>query len=140
MEHELWFTALLNKLLAGLLTPLLTTIGVPPDHSSQPIPNYIAMEVLVIVVILIGALLLRGRLSVEKPGKFQHLMEVVVEFVQGLAEEIIGNDSRRYVAMLGTLGVFIVLSNLLGLIPTLDTRSEERRVGKECRSRWSPYH
>ena len=22
----------------------------------------------------------------------------------------------------------------------LTTRSEERRVGKECRSRWSPYH
>ena len=21
-----------------------------------------------------------------------------------------------------------------------DNRSEERRVGKECRSRWSPYH
>ena len=25
------------------------------------------------------------------------------------------------------------------LLPALD-RSEERRVGKECRSRWSPYH
>ena len=23
---------------------------------------------------------------------------------------------------------------------TNDNRSEERRVGKECRSRWSPYH
>ena len=23
---------------------------------------------------------------------------------------------------------------------TIDERSEERRVGKECRSRWSPYH
>ena len=23
---------------------------------------------------------------------------------------------------------------------TTDVRSEERRVGKECRSRWSPYH
>src|ERR1019366_5613176 len=23
---------------------------------------------------------------------------------------------------------------------SLDSRSEERRVGKECRSRWSPYH
>ena len=22
----------------------------------------------------------------------------------------------------------------------VDARSEERRVGKECRSRWSPYH
>ena len=30
------------------------------------------------------------------------------------------------------------------LLPIIDydttTRSEERRVGKECRSRWSPYH
>src|SRR5256886_7068529 len=24
--------------------------------------------------------------------------------------------------------------------PALEVRSEERRVGKECRSRWSPYH
>ena len=30
---------------------------------------------------------------------------------------------------------------LLALVPLImDTRSEERRVGKECRSRWSPYH
>ena len=27
-----------------------------------------------------------------------------------------------------------------GKLKTLETRSEERRVGKECRSRWSPYH
>src|SRR2546422_10862930 len=26
------------------------------------------------------------------------------------------------------------------VIPRMDHRSEERRVGKECRSRWSPYH
>ena len=26
------------------------------------------------------------------------------------------------------------------LYNTADSRSEERRVGKECRSRWSPYH
>ena len=26
------------------------------------------------------------------------------------------------------------------LLPFIDLRSEERRVGKECRSRWSPYH
>ena len=30
---------------------------------------------------------------------------------------------------------------LIGVITQLqDQRSEERRVGKECRSRWSPYH
>ena len=26
------------------------------------------------------------------------------------------------------------------LVAQIDHRSEERRVGKECRSRWSPYH
>ena len=26
------------------------------------------------------------------------------------------------------------------LMGCINTRSEERRVGKECRSRWSPYH
>ena len=28
----------------------------------------------------------------------------------------------------------------LAVMNDLVTRSEERRVGKECRSRWSPYH
>ena len=66
MEHELWFTALLNKLLAGVVTPMLGAIAqihhlewVRPENASQPIPNYIAMEVMVILLILIGAILLR---------------------------------------------------------------------------------
>ena len=36
----------------------------------------------------------------------------------------------------------VVLSAMSGTTNTLVeiSRSEERRVGKECRSRWSPYH
>src|SRR2546430_9837314 len=33
-----------------------------------------------------------------------------------------------------------IISHLLGLLQLTVIRSEERRVGKECRSRWSPYH
>ena len=33
-----------------------------------------------------------------------------------------------------------VLSSMIILTGFLPSRSEERRVGKECRSRWSPYH
>ena len=33
-----------------------------------------------------------------------------------------------------------VLTNEAFLIADQTVRSEERRVGKECRSRWSPYH
>ena len=32
--------------------------------------------------------------------------------------------------------LFVLISWSVGYL----TRSEERRVGKECRSRWSPYH
>ena len=34
----------------------------------------------------------------------------------------------------------ITLANYIGGIKGFIERSEERRVGKECRSRWSPYH
>src|SRR5256885_13993565 len=37
-----------------------------------------------------------------------------------------------------------LLKNILGevgcSVDSVEIRSEERRVGKECRSRWSPYH
>jgi len=132
MEHEIWFTALLNKLLAGVLTPGLAAMGVPPADPAHPIPNYIAMEILVVGLILVGALLLRRGLSVETPGKFQQLMEVVVAFVQNLAEEIIGHGANRYVPLLGTLGIYIVLCNVLGLIPTLDTPTGHIEVTLGC--------
>ena len=35
---------------------------------------------------------------------------------------------------------FTYLPNTAGCYNAQDARSEERRVGKECRSRWSPYH
>jgi F-type H+-transporting ATPase subunit a len=132
MEHQLWFTAILNNLLRGVVTPLLVKIGRAPSDPAHPIPNYVAMEVLVIILIMVGIVLLRRGLSVESPGKFQQVMEVAVKFIQDMCEEIIGHGSGRYVAMLGTLGIFIVLCNLLGLIPTLQTPTGHIQVTLGC--------
>lgn len=90
------------------------------------------MEVFVILLTMAGVVLLRRSLSVDNPNKFQHLMEVVVQFTQGMCEEIIGHGSGRYVAMLGSLGIFIVLCNLLGLIPTLQTPTGHIQVTLGC--------
>ena len=37
-------------------------------------------------------------------------------------------------------GSIVPFSSELVLVALVKLRSEERRVGKECRSRWSPYH
>src|SRR5271157_4315961 len=86
MEHQIWFTAILNKLLAGVVTPLLARVGQAPSDAAHPIPNYVAMEVFVILLMIVGVVILRRSLSVENPGKFQHLMEVVVQFIQVCAK------------------------------------------------------
>ena len=118
MEHQLWFTAILNEILGGPVAALLASLHHPAADAAHPIPNYMAMEILVFLVILVGAVLLRRQLSVESPGKFQHLMETVVEFIRDMDEEIIGHGSLRYLPMIGTFGIFIGLCNVLGLIPT----------------------
>ena len=45
---------------------------------------------------------------------------------------------RKAVAAVLTTCLFVAAS--MPLRATKRSRSEERRVGKECRSRWSPYH
>jgi len=124
MEHEVWFTAILNKIFGGAVSALLTRIAtlhglewVRPIDPAHPIPNYIAMEILVAIVLIILAIVVKSQLSMENPGKLQHVMEVVVEFTRTTAEEIIGHGAGRYVAMLGTLFVFVLACNLLSLFP-----------------------
>ena len=53
-----------------------------------------------------------------------------------------GEDKARLsVLLLGASLLFGACQGLEALLLLLGlTRSEERRVGKECRSRWSPYH
>ena len=128
MEHELWFTALLNKLFAYLVTPLLMAISrlphmtfVRPADPLHPIPNYLAGEIMVLLLIVVGAIVLRRKLSVENPGKFQMAMEIFFDFIRNLVDEVIGHGGRRYVPLIGTVGLFILLCNLEGLVPTLIT-------------------
>jgi F-type H+-transporting ATPase subunit a len=132
MEHELWFTAILNKLLGGPVAALLVSLHHPAAEAAHPIPNYIAMEILVAILILVGAVILRSQLSVESPGKFQQIMETVVEFVGNMNEEIIGHGAERYLAMIGTLGIFIDICNIIGLIPTLQTPTGRIEVTLGC--------
>lgn len=119
-EHVLWFTALLNQYLSAPAEAILRLAGLKFDPG-KPWANFMAMEVLVILLLMIGATLLRTRLSVDKPGTFQLTIEAVYEFLGGLAKDIVGHDYQKYMAWFCTLFIFILVSNLLGVIPTFES-------------------
>ena len=48
--------------------------------------------------------------------------------------------NRRSTSMADVTMTALGMVETKGLVGSITTRSEERRVGKECRSRWSPYH
>ena len=63
---------------------------------------------------------------------------------QSLPNFVAGFKLTLWLSFVGIGGAIIVgiISSLLQYfrVPVISRRSEERRVGKECRSRWSPYH
>lgn len=127
-----YFAGLLNSLFGGAVTALLVRIRLAPGDPGHPIPNYVAGEVLVLIVLIVGAAVLRSQLSVERPGRLQLMMEWVVEFTRGMADEVVGEGGRQYVALVATLGLFIVLCNLMGLIPTFKSPTAEPAVPLGC--------
>ncbi len=132
MEHSFWFSTLLNKLFGEGITALLLRLHLPPADRVHPIPNYVSEEVLIGLIIIAGALVLRAILCVENPGRFQITMEVVLEFTRNMADEVVGKGGRAYVALVGTLGIFITLCNLMGLIPALDSPTAHGAVPLGC--------
>src|SRR5260370_39018466 len=107
---------------------------------------------------------LKRRLIALLPGLeqvVQHRVELLLGWVPGLVEVVVnlggvdGPDRCLGVGVSRQQDTFGVRVDLHGLLEEIDAghprpplvreeerddRSEERRVGKECRSRWSPYH
>jgi F-type H+-transporting ATPase subunit a len=121
MPEQLWFTAILNRLFARSVTSLLLALHIKPKYAAAPIPNSLAMELLVFAFLLVLFLLVRSRLSVDRPGALQHAFEGVEGFIQGQSDEIIGHHSEGYTAFLATLCFFILFCNLIGVIPGFES-------------------
>jgi F-type H+-transporting ATPase subunit a len=121
MPTQLAFTRFLNHHFAGLVDSLLAALHIVPAHPHAPITNAFSMELLVFSALLLYFIAVRISLSVETPGTVQHLAELTHEFVGEQGESIIGHGYERFVSYLTVLLLFILLANLLGLIPGLES-------------------
>jgi len=74
-----------------------------------------------VALIALAFAILRPRLSHDRPGKFQQTLELLYEFVRGQADDQVGHDGPRHVPYFGTIFIFVLASNLIGLIPCFES-------------------
>jgi len=134
MEGQLWFTELLNRAFAKPVNAVLQASppAFHPADPAAPITNYVAMEILVVGMLLLLFLLIRSRLSVDKPGGLQHLAEMVNGFITNQSREIIGEHSEKVTPFLTALFLFVLLGNLIGLVPTFEAPTGAIQITLGC--------
>ncbi len=128
-EHELFIVEWINGLLGH---PIAVAFGMQVEEGEHVIPTQVIMATLVMIFCFVFFIWLRSQLSVENPGKVQQVFEVVVESLGDQLDEIVGPKGWKYLNLVGTLGVFIVFSNLLGLIPGFAAPTSNINVPAGC--------
>ena len=74
----------------------------------------------VVILLTLISLLATRRLSVY-PGRLQNVMEVIIGGFDSLLNEIMGHNGRKFFPLIATLGLFILTSNLIGIIPGFES-------------------
>lgn len=108
---------------------LLAVTGLDGRWGHVEVPDHVAMSFFVLLLISAIFVPMRFRLSKERPGKFQQLMELLVEGLRGMLDDVVGHGAgKRYVPFMGALTIFILFSNFSGLFfflqpPTQNTNT-----------------
>jgi F-type H+-transporting ATPase subunit a len=103
MVHPLLFLEFFRKLLE-------------PLHVNEASADAIAYTWLIIVMLLVLSVLATSALK-SIPGGLQNFMEVVVGGIENMIVETMGEHGRPFFPLIATLAIFILVSNLTGLIP-----------------------
>jgi F-type H+-transporting ATPase subunit a len=128
MVQTLAMTPFAEQLLSGVLLRLYKALHVPSADAATDLANVsdaFKYELLVVAGLIVFFLIVRLTLSVEKPNPAQQIAEMIHGFVGDQAEQVIGHGYERFQAFVTCIGLFIVLNNLLGLIPGVTTPTSQ---------------
>ena len=88
----------------------------PPIFRIPGVADHVTYTWVVMIVLIAAAVAARGKLALVPRG-LQNLLEVVLEQFIGMIDDVIGPEGRRFLPLIATLGLFILLGNLIGLVP-----------------------
>ncbi len=136
-EHVTGLTQLVNHYLGPFALALLSWFHITPENPETPIPEHVVMGIVVLILATLLALFLRSRLSVEKPGAMQQLAELLLTNplgfgVKDLLEENVHHGALKLVPFVGSISVFVLLSNLLSVIPVFAAPTANKSVPLAC--------
>jgi F-type H+-transporting ATPase subunit a len=136
-EHASWITQLVNHYFGGAALALLSRLHISPSNPELPIPEHVVMALLVLVVGTLLAVVVRSRLSVERPGASQQIAEFLLRNPLGFGindvlEENAGHHWERYVPVVGSVALFILIANLFGVFPFLTSPTANATVPLAC--------
>lgn len=102
----------------------LNHAGKPLVGPQQFLVHHVFTTALVVLILFLFSVMVRGHFAqtdkaVIPPSKFgvAAFFEIIVEMVLGMMTNIIGKDARRYFPLIGSLSLYIFVSNVLGLVP-----------------------
>jgi F-type H+-transporting ATPase subunit a len=99
------------------------------------------MCALIVLFLAVLSLLLRSRLSVERPGRLQIVIEDLLTALLDMTRSTIGEKGPRYLPLVGTIGLFIFIANQMGKIPGLMSPTANINVTLGCAlTVWVYYH
>ena len=132
VTREAFLTKLFNAYLAGPGNALLGLFHQTADNPKEPWADFIVMQLLVAFLIIVLLLVLRRNLSVDKPGKLQHIFELIHEFIDEQSHDQLGHDSPHHILIFMTLFIFILMANLIGVIPGFVSPTQIHYVPAGC--------
>ena len=98
-EQVLGVTKLVNALLGKPALALLAALHIHPENPEYPIPNHIAMELVVFLIAIVFFTWLKTRLSVDNPGGAQQCMEALLTNPMGVGARDLLEDTAGHNAL-----------------------------------------
>jgi len=123
-EHKLAYV----EWLTDKFYALVTTLGFYLPHKAL---DHVWMAFFVVLFCTIFFSYWKNKYGVY-PSFMQQVLETYFNFIQNLVRDMIGPEGKRYIPLIGTLGLFILLSNLMGLIPIFKSPTSNINVTFGC--------
>jgi len=131
LEHSLFLVDLFNKIFGKPLAAVLGLAGLKVKDPAHLVPDYIVMVLFVVILLIVVFGLASRKLSLV-PSKRQSVLEMIIQIFEGQIVDIIGEQGKKFLPLIATIGIFIFTCNMLGLVPGFMSATSKLNVTLGC--------